>query len=56
MASFYYTLPKLYIPSTINTQYSPRIEKEGLTERAIILCNLNKSLLENSMSVGIHRQ
>ena len=34
----------------------PRIEKEGLTERAIILCKLNKSLLESSKSVGIHRQ
>ena len=33
-----------------------RIYKEGLTERAIILCKLNKSLLENSISVGIHRQ
>ena len=33
-----------------------RIEKEGLTERAIILCKLNKSLLESSISVGIHRQ
>ena len=33
-----------------------RIYKEGLTERAIILCKLNKSLLEKSMSVGIHRQ
>ena len=31
----------------------PRIEKEGLTERAIILCKLNKSLLESSLSVGI---
>ena len=34
----------------------PRIEKEGLTERAIILCKLNKSLLESSISVDIHRQ
>ena len=33
-----------------------RIEKEGLTERAIILCKLNKRLLESSISVGIHRQ
>ena len=33
-----------------------RIEKEGLTERANILCKLNKSLLESSISVGIHRQ
>ena len=33
-----------------------RIEKEGLTERAIILCKLNKSLLESSISVGIHRK
>ena len=32
------------------------IEKEGLTERAILLCKLNKSLLESSISVGIHRQ
>ena len=31
-----------------------RIEKEGLTERAIILCKLNNSLLESSVSVGIH--
>ena len=29
-----------------------RIYKEGLTERAIILCKLNKSLLESSTSVG----
>ena len=29
-----------------------RIEKEGLTERAIILCKLNKSLLESSTSVA----
>ena len=35
---------------------SARIEKEGLTERAIILCKLNKSLLESSISVGIQRQ
>ena len=35
---------------------NPRIEKEGLTEIAIILCKLNKSLLESSISVGIHRQ
>ena len=34
----------------------PRIYKEGWTERAIILCELNKSLLESSKSVGIHRQ
>ena len=27
---------------------NPRIYKEGLTERAIILCKLNKSLLEGS--------
>ena len=33
-----------------------RIEKEGLTERAIILCKLNKSPLKISISVGIHRQ
>ena len=25
----------------------PRIEKEGLTEKTIILCKLNKSLLES---------
>ena len=31
-----------------------RIYKEGLTERATILCKLNKSLLESSTSVGIH--
>ena len=37
-------------------RYIPRIENEGLTERAIILCKLNKSLLENSKSLGIHRQ
>ena len=34
----------------------PRINKEGLTERVIILCKLNKSLLKSSKSVGIHRQ
>ena len=34
----------------------PRIYKEGWTERAIMLCKLNKSLLESSKSVGIHRQ
>ena len=34
----------------------PRIYKEGWTERAIILCKLNKSLLESSISVGIIRQ
>ena len=34
----------------------PRIYKEGWTERAIILRKLNKSLLESSKSVGIHRQ
>ena len=33
-----------------------RIEKEGLTERAIMLCKLNKSQLESSISVGIHKQ
>ena len=33
-----------------------RIEKEGLTERAIILCKPSRSLLESSISVGIHRQ
>ena len=31
----------------------PRIHKEGLTD---LLCKLNKSLLESSISVGIHRQ
>ena len=31
----------------------PTIYKEGLTERVIILCKLNKSLLERSKSVGI---
>ena len=31
-----------------------RIEKEGLTKRAIILCEFNKSLLEISISVGIY--
>ena len=36
--------------------FGPRIEKEGLTERAIILDKLNKSLLESSISVGIYRQ
>ena len=43
---------------TLSTRFgtlSPsRIYKEGLTERAIILCKLNKSLLESSKSVGIH--
>ena len=38
------------------TTQRPRIEKEGLTEKAIILCKLNKSLLESSLSVGIHWQ
>ena len=33
-----------------------RIYKEGLTERAIMLCKLNKSRLVSSTSVGIHRQ
>ena len=33
-----------------------RIEKEGLTESVIMLCKLNKSMLESSISVGIHRQ
>jgi len=40
-------------------RYDPanaRIYKEGLTESAILLCKLNKSLLESSTSVGIHRQ
>ena len=36
--------------------FEARIEKEGLTERAIMLCKLNKSLLESSILVGIHRQ
>ena len=36
--------------------FEARIEKDGLTERAIMLCKLNKSLLESSKSVGIHRQ
>ena len=43
------TIGKDYIHSR------PRIEKEGLTERAFILCKLNYSLLESSKSVGIHR-
>ena len=33
-----------------------RIYKKGQTERGIILFKLNKSLLESSKSVGIHRQ
>ena len=33
-----------------------RIYKGGWTERAFILCKLNKSQLESSKSVGIHRQ
>ena len=37
-------------------QIQSRIHKEGLTESAIILCKLNKSLLESSKSVVIHRQ
>ena len=37
-------------------QLNSRIYKEGLTERDIILCKLNRSLLESSLSVGIHRQ
>ena len=37
-------------------QLEPRVYKEGLTERAIILYKLNKSLLESSTSVGIHKQ
>ena len=47
----------LYFPYLI--RYDPanaRIYKEGLTESAILLCKLNKSLLESSTSVGIHRQ
>ena len=46
---------KIPIPYLTRTM-KPRIYKEGLTERAIILCKLNKSLLESSKSVGIHRQ
>ena len=34
----------------------PRIYKGGWTERAFILCKFNKSQLESSKSVGIHRQ
>ena len=33
-----------------------RIFKEGWMERAIVLSKLNKSLLESSISVDIHRQ
>ena len=33
-----------------------RIYKEGLTERAIILCKLNKSLLESSTSMYIGKK
>ena len=40
----------------VHVQVIARIEKEGLTERAIILCKLNKSLIESSISVGMHRQ
>ena len=35
---------------------SARIYKEGLMERAVILCKLNKSPSESSTSVGIHRK
>ena len=38
------------------SELDPRIEKEGSTERAIILYKLNKSLLEISIFVGIHKQ
>ena len=37
-------------------QTVPIIYKEGQTERAIILCKLDKSLLKISPSVGIYRQ
>jgi hypothetical protein len=47
--------PELEIQNSIHN-IIPRIEKEGLMERAIILCKLNKSLLKSSISVGIHRQ
>ena len=37
--------------------FGSRIEKEGLTGRAITLCKLNKRPLEsNSISVSTHRQ
>ena len=38
------------------TKQEARIYKEGWTERAKILCKLDKSLLESSKSVGIDRQ
>ena len=41
---------------TLAKGFCPRIYKEGKTERAIILCKPNKSLLESSKSVGIHRK
>ena len=41
---------------TIRALLDPRIYKEGLAERAIILGKLNKNLLESSKSVGIHGQ
>ena len=44
------------LKNPIHTYCRARIEEEGLMERAIILCKLNKSLLESSISVGIHRQ
>ena len=39
----------------VTAKLKPRIYKEGLTEIPIILCKPNKSLLESSKSVGIHR-
>ena len=48
--------PKLGNIICLDWRFWARIEKEGLTERAIKLCKLNKSLLESSISVGIHRQ
>ena len=60
MVSKGYAISKVYIRKdskiqndTIHVTY-PRIEKEGLRERAIILCKLNKNLLESSTSVDIH--
>ena len=35
------------------SDFTPRIYKEEQTERAILLCKLNKSMLESSISVGI---
>ena len=42
----------------LNNHVGPNQEfrREGWTETAIIVCKLNKSLQQSSISVGIHRQ